>query len=112
RPRVESEKRSGRDRDLLAIDPVHARSADDHIDLLLPRLGLVVLAPLAVRCDLEPVDPERLDAEHLPNEAHRPAGPRAFDLVKVRDRVAHLHPKTPNVVSGIGAFSPAEIPIA
>src|SRR6266516_2466940 len=75
RPRVESEKRSGRDRDLLAIDPVHARSADDHIDLLLPRLGLVVLAPLAVRCDLEPVDPERLDAEHLRTKRTDPPGP-------------------------------------
>src|SRR5256885_14373459 len=73
---------------------------------------LVVLVALAVRRDLEPVDPERLDAEHAADEANGAGGPRAFHVVYVRDRVAHHMRKTPNVGSGIGALGAAEMPRA
>src|SRR6185312_6819929 len=111
RPGIEAEERSHPDRDLHALDPVDARAADDDVDLLLLRLGLVVLETLGVRRELEPVDPERLDAELAAHEAHGAARAGALELVHTHDRIAHAYIlKTPKVVSGIGAFSAAEIP--
>jgi len=75
--------------------------------------GFVVLAAGGVRRDLEPVDPERLDAEFAPHEVHRAAGAGAFDLVHVNHRVTHGYIlNTPKVVSAMGAFSAAAIPRA
>src|SRR5207237_9489456 len=88
-----SEKRPGCNRNLLALDAVDAGSADDHVDLLLACVRLVVLVTLAVRCDLEPVDPERLDAEHAADEANGAGRTRALDVVDVCDGVAQLHPQ-------------------
>jgi hypothetical protein len=39
-----------------------------------------VLAPLGVRRDLEPVDPERLDTEHPAHETHGASGPDGSTL--------------------------------
>src|SRR6188508_398116 len=89
RPGIEPEEGPDLDRDLLAVDPVSPRAGDDDVDLLLARLELVVLAPLGVRRDLEPVDPEGLDAENAAHEAHGPSRPRRLDLVDVDHRVAH-----------------------
>jgi hypothetical protein len=51
-------------------------------------VDLVVLAPLGVRRDLEPVDPERLDPEHPTHEADCTSRPGRLDLVDVDHRVA------------------------
>src|SRR5215471_11768463 len=66
---VEADERALADGDLLAVDPVDARAADDDVDLLLAARRLVVLAALRVRRQLEPVDPERLHSELPAHEA-------------------------------------------
>ena len=48
-----------------------------------PVSRLVVLVALRVRRELEPVDPERLDAELAADEAHGAARPGRLDLVDV-----------------------------
>src|SRR5207237_9326709 len=60
---IEAEERPDLRRHLLALDAIHTRPADDHVDLLLAARGLVVLAALHVRRDLEPVDADGLAAE-------------------------------------------------
>jgi hypothetical protein len=76
-------------------------------------VGVVVLPALGVGRKDEVVDAERLrpcGAAHL---AHHPARTFAREMVDVHDVEAHRYiRKTPNVVSGIGAFSAAEIPRA
>ena len=71
-----------------------------------------MLAPDDVRAELEPVDPERLDAELPADEADGAAWPGALELVHVELAVAHHIRKMPKVDSGTGAFSAAEIPSA
>ena len=77
-----------------------------------PERDLVVLVADDVRAELEPVDPEGLDAQLAADEADGPAGPRALELVHVDLAVAHYIRKMPKVDSGTGAFSAAEIPSA
>jgi hypothetical protein len=48
-----------------------------------------VLVALGVRRQLEPVDPERLDAELASDEAHRAARAGGLDVVDVHNRIAH-----------------------
>src|SRR4029453_4117814 len=98
--------------DVLAVDAVDPGAADDDVDLLLARAGLVVLPPEDGRAELEPVDPEGLDAELASHEADGAARPRAFELVHVDLAVAHYMRKMPKVDSGTGAFNAAEIPSA
>ena len=72
-----------------------------------------MLATLDTGPELDPVDPERLDAELAADEADRATGARAFDLVDVHDGVRHDYiRKTPKVVSGTGALAAAASPSA
>jgi hypothetical protein len=50
---------------------------------------LVVLEPFGVRRELEPVDPERADAEVAADEAHVAARPFARKVVDLNQRVTH-----------------------
>src|SRR5262249_31792296 len=107
---IEAQERADAERHLLAFAPVDARPTDADVALLLPRLGLVVLEPFGTRWEVDPVDPERRDAQLPAHEVERAAGPAALDLVDVCHREAHGYIlKTPKVVSGIGAFSAAAI---
>jgi hypothetical protein len=54
-----------------------------------PVPGLVVLVPGRVRRDLEPVDPERLEAELATDETDSAARPGGLDLLDVDDAVPH-----------------------
>src|SRR6185312_11324234 len=73
----------------LAVDLVDARALDDHVDLLLARVDLVVLTAAHVGPELEPVDAERLHAELPADEANGTAGSFALDLLDVDHAVAH-----------------------
>src|SRR5215213_836496 len=55
---IESHEGAGVHRDRLAVDLVDARAFDDHVDLFLPGVDLVVLPPAHVGAELEPVDAE------------------------------------------------------
>src|SRR5581483_993654 len=81
RLRVEAEEGADPDRHLLALDAPVAGAGDDDVDLLLARARLVVLDPLGAGGQLEPVDPEGLEAELSAHEAHAAAGACPLDLV-------------------------------
>ena len=65
-----------------------ARPPDYDRDLFLAGRALVVLAAARARRQLEPVDPERLNAEFAAHEPHRSAGASTLDLFHVDDRVS------------------------
>ena len=121
RLRVEAEDHRRCERDLLTVDPIDAAAADDHVHLFLASAHLVVLDPFHVRCELEPVHPERLHAELAAQELRRrpldrhPRPRRSSALSSpwrtLTPSLDHMR-KTPKVVSGIGAFSAAEMPSA
>src|SRR5438105_4891007 len=89
RLRIEAREGADAHRDLRAVDAVDRGAADDDVDLFLARLALVVLGARHVRRHLEPVDPERLDAELPAHEPDRAAGSGCLDVVDVHHRVAH-----------------------
>jgi hypothetical protein len=92
RLRVEAEKGAALDRHLLALDPPVAGAGDHDDHFLLARVGLVVLQARRAGRQLEPVDPERLEAKLTTDEPHGAARACAFDVVDVLDRVAHQPP--------------------
>src|SRR5439155_16754456 len=73
--------------DLVAVDQHAPRAPDDEVHLLLPLLGVVVLAALLVRRQDEVVEAERTCTDGTARLADHPAGPFAFDLVHVDDVV-------------------------
>src|SRR5436190_3719808 len=74
---------------VLALHSIDARAGDDHVHFFLLRLLLVVLPPCDVRRNLEPVDPERADAEMSTDEADSAARPLRRKVVDLHHRVAH-----------------------
>src|SRR5436190_3328140 len=86
---VEAEEGAGANRHLLAVDPPDAGARDHDVDLLLARVGLVMLDALGAGRQLEPVDPECFEPELAADEADAAGRARALDLVHVDDRVAH-----------------------
>src|SRR6476619_2043694 len=86
---VDADERALADRHLFAVDSPVPAPGDDDRHLFLVGAGLVVLDPLAVRGQVETVDPERLDAERAADEADRAAGPARLDVVDVDEGVAH-----------------------
>src|SRR5215207_7607071 len=92
RPGIEAEKRAGAHGDRLALDLIDARAFDDHVDLFLARVDLVVLVAAHVWAELEPVDPEGLYAELPPHEANGAPRPLAVHLLDVHHAVAHPAP--------------------
>lgn len=97
---VEAKERADPDRDLLTVDPPHARATDDGVHLFLTGLELVVLDALGARRQVEQVDPERLDLEPASNEPNC-AGPAfALDLICLDDAVTHTaHFYQPSTIS-------------
>jgi hypothetical protein len=87
--RVEAEEGADPRRHLLAFHAPDARARNDEVDLLMAGPGLVVLVPGRVRRDLEPVDPERLEAELATDETDSAARPGGLDLLDVDDAVPH-----------------------
>jgi hypothetical protein len=75
RLRIEAEEGTDLRRYLLAFHAPDARTGDDGVDLLLARSGLVVLSDRRSRRQLEPVDPERLQASSRRTKRTAPPGP-------------------------------------
>src|SRR5205085_6224355 len=71
----------------LAVDDEGAASAKARVDLLVVRLGLVVLRILVAGRELVQVQAERADAERAPEPSRRPL-PR-LDVFAVDGREAH-----------------------
>ena len=83
----------GRGRMVLALDPQHRLAFEDHVELDLPALGLVVLGELAAGSDLDQVETEGRGPEGLAGEL--PGGVTGalhrLELVAMLDRVAGGH---------------------
>src|SRR5712691_11958869 len=109
---VDADEAPGLQLDLVARDAHRAGAADDEVDLLLVRLLVAVLAAGLVRGQDEVVEAECARADGAARLAHHPAGTLALEAADIDEGVAAHIRKMPNVVSGIGAFSAAEIPSA
>ena len=91
--RLDRGEGAGRRRMVLAVDPQHRLALEDHVELDLAALGLVVLGDLPAGADLDQVEAEGRGAERL---ARQPPGRVAralhrLELVAVLDRVAVGH---------------------
>src|SRR5262249_32240750 len=75
--------------DLVAADAHPPGALHDDVDLLLPVVGVVVLAPLGARRERDGVEPDRLRAERAAYLPHRPARPFARQVCDVDRAVAH-----------------------
>src|SRR5262249_12651715 len=91
---IEAEHVAFADGDLFAVDHVLARATDDHVDLLLTALPLVMMDAVGVRRQFDPVDPERLQVELSADEPDHATRSSRLDLVEIDLRVAHLPPLT------------------
>ena len=110
--------------DLLTADAHHAGAAHDEIDLLLARVGMVVLATGYAGRDREVVEAERLSAQCAPDLLDRAPRPLTFQSIDIDEAISHCLSytlarrrlgyilKTPNLVCGMGAFSAADSPSA
>src|SRR6202034_2831482 len=81
RVRIEAQHAPLPDRDLVAVDPVDARTGDDDHDLLLAALALVVLVARGAGWDVEAIEAERLEAELAADETDSAARTGGFDVI-------------------------------
>src|SRR5581483_5135180 len=87
--RVEANERAFLHLHVLAVDTPRTRAPDDDGHLLLPRVHLVVLVALGIRRQVEPVDPERPNAELSADEPNDAVAAGRLDLVDPNDAVTH-----------------------
>src|SRR5215211_2434557 len=110
---IHPDEATGPKLDLVAVDPHRPTAVDHEVDLLHALVSVVVLPALDTRRDREVVEAEGARSGRPARFPHHSAWPLTLERIDVDVGVAHGYIlKMPNSLSGIGAFSAAEIPKA